>query len=412
MSHRITPAALAGLLLLAACGERDLAAPAPPAPGAATAARADLTVTEETRQLEGLARRLAIALGDPAFRARFRARLEASPFREGKLHLQRTLAADGRAELLALARLNGESESVADSVQRVTQALEVYLPVPAHRRAGRGESRLLVATAARDGDIPVAFDLQGGRHYLDPTRPPQTPVLAVVPIETDFDAPGAGGNAICAPPECTSGGGGGGAPPPPASVVGPGLYMTKASFVQDFEGWLKGSPEFEIQILGQKGTSDSLSKYQCSGEHQPAPYRWDGGTSWTGSVLLFSQPQINAYHATHPGETFRIVAMEDDDTACEMKIDEDRWAQFVGTIGPLYQDFTGAIDSGGVKKYLAAGRSLRDFLTAVAGVIKTNDDLIGNAMEDRVVGEYHANYNWILRADDNVTNGWIKLEMK
>src|SRR5690606_7981423 len=135
MSHRITPAALAGLLLLAACGERDLAAPATPAPGPATAARADLTVTEETRQLEGLARRLAIALGDPAFRARFRARLEASPFREGKLHLQRTLAADGRAELLALARLNGESESTADSVQRATQALEAYLPVPAHRRA-------------------------------------------------------------------------------------------------------------------------------------------------------------------------------------------------------------------------------------------------------------------------------------
>src|SRR5690606_7206009 len=145
-------------------------------------------VTEETRQLEGLARRLAIALGDPAFRARFRARLEASPFREGKLHLQRTLAADGRAELLALARLNGESESTADSVQRATQALEAYLPVPAHRRAWRGDSRLLVATAARDGDLPVAFDLQGGRHYLDPTRPPQTPVLAVVPVETDFDA--------------------------------------------------------------------------------------------------------------------------------------------------------------------------------------------------------------------------------
>lgn len=410
MSHRITPAALAGLLLLAACGERDPAAPATPAPGAAPAVRADLTVTDETRQLEGLARRLAIALGDPSFRARFHARLEASPYREGKLHLQRTLLADGRAELSALARLNGERESLSDSVQRATRALEVYLPVPGHRRQWRGDTRLLVATAARDGDIPVAFDLNGGRHYLDPTRPPQTPVLAVVPVETDFDAPGVGGNAVCTPPECTSGGGG--PPPPPPNLVSPGLYMTKASFVQDFESWLKGSPEFEVQVLGRKGVTDSLSKYQCAGEHQPAPYRWDGGTSWTGSVLLFSQAQISAYHASNPAETFRIVAMEDDDTACEMKIDEDRWARFVGTIGPLYQDFTGAIDSGTVKKYVLAGRSLRDFLAAAAGVIKTNDDLIGNAMEDRVVGEYHTNFNWILRADDNVTNGWIKLEMK
>src|SRR6266699_158040 len=60
-------------------------------------------------------------------------------------------------------------------------------------------------------------------------------------------------------------GGGGGTigdvtpPPPPA----PGLYMTKSHFVQDFEGWLKGSPEFEVHILGQKGASDSLYDYQC-----------------------------------------------------------------------------------------------------------------------------------------------------
>src|SRR5438132_3275293 len=54
-----------------------------------------------------------------------------------------------------------------------------------------------------------------------------------------------------------------------------GLYMTQAHFVDDFEGWLKGAPEFEVHVLGQKGQSDSLTDYQCAGEKQPAPYYFD-----------------------------------------------------------------------------------------------------------------------------------------
>jgi hypothetical protein len=153
-------------------------------------------------------------------------------------------------------------------------------------------------------------------------------------------------------------------------------------------------------------------KYQCSGEHQGSPYYWDGGTDWTGNVMLFSSAEIASYKSAHPGEVFRIVAMEDDDTSCEMRIDPNRWAAFVGTIGPLYHDITGAVDTGGVKRYLAAAQGLRKFLSKLASWIKSNDDLIGNAMEDKVVGEYHSGYNWILRADNNVTNGWVNLQMQ
>ena len=84
----------------------------------------------------------------------------------------------------------------------------------------------------------------------------------------------------------------------------------------------------------------------------------------------------------------------------------------MGTIGPLYQDVTGAIDSGTVKKVVRGATSLHKFLAALASWIKSNDDLIGNAMEDRIVHEYHTGFNWILRADNNVTNGWIALQMK
>ena len=34
----------------------------------------------------------------------------------------------------------------------------------------------------------MAYDTRGRRWRLDPRTPPATPVLAVVPVETDFDA--------------------------------------------------------------------------------------------------------------------------------------------------------------------------------------------------------------------------------
>lgn len=407
MFRKFLPWSLSTTLALGACageGSPPEATAPPPSPSLT------LSVTPETNRLEGVARRLARALADSAFRARFHARLQASPYPEGKLHLQRTFGGANRGELRAMSKLNTESEAVTDSILSRAQPLEVYLPVPSHRAQWQGGTRLLVATAARDGDLPVAYDLGGNRHLLDPTRPPDTPVLAVVPVETDFDRPPAQVIAVCSPdqPDCGAAGGGGGG----NLVATPGLYMTLAHFNGDFEGWLKGSPEFEIHVMGQKGSSDSLTKYQCAGEHQSGGYYWDGGTNWSGNVLLFSQAEINAYHTAHPGETFRLVALEDDDTSCQIKVDPNRWATFVGSIGPLYKDMTGAIDSGSVKKYLAAGKSLRKFLAAIANLIKTSDDLIGNAMEDKIVGEYHPGYNWILRADDNVTNGYINLQMR
>ena len=49
----------------------------------------------------------------------------------------------------------------------------------------------------------------------------------------------------------------------------------------------------------------------------------------------------------------------------------------------------------------------------MAGLIKTNDDLIGNAVEDKVVGDFsHIGFNWIVKGDNNVTNGWLDLQMK
>jgi hypothetical protein len=416
MQSRLT-LPLAAALVLTACADNTSERP-PTAPGSTLRPGAALEVSLETARLEGVARRMALALSQPGFRQRLFARLAASPYREHKLSFRRTVEADQKADIIAMARAAGEPVEVTDSVVRAAPALEIYLPVPEHRDAWRGDDRLLVATAARDKEVPVAYDLSGGRHLLDPSQPPLTPVLAVVPAETDFDTPSPSFLTAClSETDCGGGGGGGGgggstSPSTNPASPPPGLYMTSARFNDDFEGWLKGSPEFEIHVMGQKGATDSLVKLRCAGEHQSSPYRWDGGTTWSGSVMLISQPDLDAFHAAHPGESVRIIALEDDDTACEMKVDRDRWLDLVGSIGPVYRDITGAIDSGSVSRYISAARSVRNFLASVAGLIKTNDDLIGNAIKDDVAGQYKAGYNWVVKGKSTTTNGWLKLEMK
>src|SRR5438552_11752442 len=89
----------------------------------------------------------------------------------------------------ALRQIASESgvseESIAEQAKAAIE-LEVYIPVPAHRASWTGDENILVATALTDDDPPIAFDAHGRRQVLDPKAPPTTPVLAVVPVETDF----------------------------------------------------------------------------------------------------------------------------------------------------------------------------------------------------------------------------------
>ena len=285
--------------------------------------------------------------------------------------------------------------------------LEMYLPVPEHRRAWTGGDDVLVATAVADHAAPVAFDVRGNRTLLDPERPPATPVIAVVPVETDFSvAP----NLIPCLAYCGGGGGGGPMPPP----VTPGLYMTKSHFVDDFEGWLKGSPEFEVHILGQKGQTDSLTDYQCAGEKQPTPYYFDqNGLDWSGSVLLFSKVQLDAYNAAHPGQNVRVFVVEDDDTACEIKANRDLLGNLLKAVDGANKALSAGNDSSSIAgKYFKRASAFQKLWAAIASFFNTNDELVGTAVEDVVVGISYPGYNWIVKGENNATNGWLALSMK
>ncbi len=393
--------AVAALLLIAACSDRTVTPPSE-APVAAIAANA--------RRPEALAKMVAKGLKNPAFRAYLKAQLDASPYREHKLQFETFLAANGSRALGEIAVENGTTKETVGTQAKAAIALEVYFPVPAHRAAWTGDEQVLVATAVTDDDPPIAFDPDGRRQVLDPTTPPAIPVLALVPVETDFSQRPA--RVI----ECTDDCGGTSGdvtPPPPPPPPAPGLYMTKSHFVQDFEGWLKGSPEFEVHILGQKGQTDSLTDYQCAGEHAGGPYTFDqNDLDWSGRVLLFSKAQIDQYNATHPDKNVRVFVVEDDDTACEIKTDPNRFQTLVYAVDSAYEQLTSGNDSSTVlRKYFARAQSVYSIWQALASLIRTNDDLVGNAVEDPVLETSYPGFNWFVKGDKNVTNGWINLIM-
>lgn len=400
MCHYTSRTTVLALVLGAlACSDR----PPGTAPDAASGEPAILSTAARP---ELLARSLALALGDPAFRAHVKAELDRSPFREHKLSFQRFLAAgrgSGGGALAAMAR--GTGLAAADLARTAERAipLEMYLPVPEHRSAWTGDTNLLVATAIADHDPPVAFDLQGNRRVLDPERPPATPVIALVPVETDFTAaPAKIGGLFPWPPF----------PPPPPAV--PGLYMTQAHFVDDFEGWLKGGPEFEVHVLGQKGQTDSLTDYQCAGEKQPGPYYFDqNALDWSGNVLLFSKAQLDAYNAAHPGQNVRVFVVEDDDTACEIKANRDIMGNLFKAVDGAYKAVTAGNDSSNtIAKLFKRANAFQKLWAAVASFFNTNDELVGTAVEDAVVGISYPGYNWIVKGENNATNGWLNLGVK
>ncbi|HEX4634352.1 MAG TPA: hypothetical protein VH163_10980 [Gemmatimonadales bacterium] len=357
---------------------------------------------------EWLAQRVALALGNPGFRAYVWAQIQHSPIREHKLQFQRFLAVANWRALKTIAQVNGDSDDAVLAQGAQAQPLEFYMPVKSHLASWHADENVLVATAVADHDAPVAFDTKGRRYVLDAEHPPETPVLALVPVETDFDSPPA--RIQCTPTTC---GDGGGSPlqPPPA-----GLYM-KAAHIPDagqFEGWLKGDPEFEVHILGQMGTTDQLTDYQCAGEHAGGPYYYDQNTDdWWGDVLLFSQDQLTAYKARHPGQGVRVFLVEDDDQACELRMDTDRVHAMMLSIDSAYALLTGGRDStvSKLNKVFHYARVGQDLLSALASFINSNDDPVGNAVQDAVVGQYYPGYNWFIKADHNITKGWIDLEM-
>jgi hypothetical protein len=393
MSRTTRFMALAAALTLAGCTDRT-------SPDLATeTAQASRDTPAAAR--ERMAQRIAVALADDRFRAQLKQDLDRSPVREGKLHLQRYLSSSHARATSDIAHSTSESNAAIELDARRAQPLELYLPVPAHRAAWSGDDHILVATTGDERQPPVAFSPKGERFVLSPTSPPDIPVLVLVPVETDFDQVARG-------PQLQGSPSGGGSTPPP------GLYMTNSHLVETFESWVKGAPEIEVHMLGQAGTTDSLTSYSCAAEPASGYYHFDQNSlDWSGSVLLINQTQLNNYKSAHPGQNLRVFIVEDDDTSCQIKTDPARFSNLVKAVEAAYPMFTGGRDStGNLQRIWKRANAIQRLIKALASLIKTNDELVGNAVESTVVGESYPNSNWIVKGDNNKTNGWIRLVMK
>lgn len=401
------------LLLFAAACSAGSESPTTPldAPAEARHPAANLDAAREH-----LARQVARALQQQDFRSYVRQALDTSSVDEGKLAVDQFLQANGGRGARSLRTADSASIDAAGAAAH----LEMYFPVPAHRAAWRADDHLLVGTIGADGTIPVAFNVAGERVALDPDVPPDIPVLAVVPRETDFAAVHRHSVSFATCTDCDgggdggaagggSGGGGGG-----STSIMPGLYLTQSHLNDKFESWLKGAPEIEISVLGQKGSTDSLTTYQCINERGVYPYNFNqDDKDWSGSALLMSQSQLDNFKAAHPGQALRLFFVEDDDTPCVMKASQTDLKAIIQAVDALVKGLAGGSDVttwyGKVWKYLPVVQQL---VSLGSSLIKTNDDLIGNAVEDITTTERHAGYNWIIKGKNAETTGYISLEMR
>jgi hypothetical protein len=428
---RVAVPLLAAAALLSACSDRqDATAPVPTVDARAARSSAMETVT----------RALAGSLADQAVRDRVRDDLRDSPFREHKVPLQAYLTGSGGHLLDAMAAHSGKTGAELLRLVGQMPAMEFYMPVESQRDTWAATPDVMVAYQLTESDAPIAYDVSGTRTVLSPTAAPSRPVLTLVPVETNFDHPytGArlenrfshGGKTIgtyvpdirttviapeCDPmdPTCGAGGGGdgGGTYTPPS-----GLYMNLSSIGDLGEAWTKGSPEIEVIVLGPDAINLNAHELTCAGEHSSgARYFNQDNNTWSGSVLIMTPQQVTDYHFfdADPGEKpFVIQLWEDDDAPCVIKTNKDLAAlansAYNSGMG-IYHKVYGPTACG-TQCQLGVLQGIVSFIRSVGGLISTNDDFIGSAIERNTISNPgYTGYSHILitNADGSSRNGAV-----
>ena len=307
--------------------------------------------------------------------------------------------------LAGVAAENGESESQVEE-DLTAGSLEVYLPVVEHRSHWRGTDDILVATSLKDGDVPIAFDVRGRRRQLDRHTPPTSPVLAMVPSETDFAGPAT--KATCTPETCPSEGGGGTVPPAPR-----GIYLTQASIIDLHEDWLRGSPEVEAMFMGPLSDTTKMNVIACANESASSPryYNQDQG-AWSGSVLIADSSQLERVRAAYPPGTpwnlvrFTVAFWEDDTGRCQIATTSNSWKNkliaagltVLGGTVVLTTDWTQPIDTEAWPFIVQLPLGLLGLIGTIGG----NDDFIGSLVNRTVWNPVHP--------DDVVTTNQVILD--
>jgi hypothetical protein len=321
------------LLVAAACADDPTTPPRAPAP-ATSAVRADAAAEAQLPALRELAQLVALGMREPTARAAFRHASAGSPVKEGKLHLATFLRSPhGKPLLIALSRAAGErpgggpkSESQVLALLDALPALELYLPVDAHRDRWQGESDVLVAAQLGESGEVIGFDVTGSPVAIDERVAPTTPTVAIVPAESfepsgqprrrdvvrGTDAGGGAGPAVRSADATT-------APSAVAAAqVYEGIWITEIHIPNEsrYEPWYRGDPEYEMRI--ERSNTTPRAAMVCTGAQSIEPYAWNmDGTDYYSDWLQAQSYELGT------NVPFVLSVWEDDDTPCKVVQDKD-----------------------------------------------------------------------------------------
>jgi hypothetical protein len=448
MHRKKFAAVLCTTLLVFGCSDSEKSAsPVGPSPRPAPNAVASADTAAERATLQELTRLVALSLQDEGLRQRIKADMRESRFtHEHKLQFSSYIHGRSGGILLAkMAKESGKSREEILALLAQVRPLEFYMPVKAQRENWRGGADLLVGSLVEDHEAPTVYTLRGDRVRMGADEVPSIPAMALVPVETNFNRPldtryrnrnDEGGQTIgtyayyeqCelqaydssgpgdATVNCGGGGGGytgGGTTTDPWASRATGVYATILNIDSDFEGAFKGSPEFEIHLQAPVSDPTVAEDLRCAGAEAP-DYRsrfdyGDNGNNYSGAILVADsaqQAQFRARYGTSVGMNF--IFWEDDDTACAIKANEDRFKNMMTTIAQNYGTVNSAIQNWMTQSILSAVPALQNIISAVASWLKSNDDLVGSAVEMSCSRDY-TTFNYTIK-DGTTTVGCVQLK--
>jgi len=446
-------AVLCTSLLVFGCSDVEksaspVAATSRPAPNAVASA----DTAAERAILQELTRTVALALQDQGLRQRVKADMRESRItREHKLHFSNYVQGRSGGILLAkMAKESGKSREEILAMLSQVRPLEFYMPGKAKRESWRGGEDLLVGSLVADHEVPAVYTLRGERVRIGADEEPSVPTLALVPVETLFDQPldtryqnqnDLGGEAIgtyayygdCeleqpvlysagAPGDATvncggyTGGGsytGGGTTTDPWASRVTGLYVTTLNIDDDYEGFLKGDPDFEIHLQAPVNNPSVAEDIRCAGEKAydiRSRFDYDNnGSNFNGAILVADSGQMARFRAAY-GTTvgMSVIFWENDGTACQIEADEGRFTKMMTTVAQNYGKVNAAIQNWQTKSILDALPAIQNIISAIVAWLNTTDDLLGSAVEMSCYRDY-TTFNYSIK-DGTTTTGCVQLK--
>jgi hypothetical protein len=281
--------------------------------------------------------------------------------------------------------------------------LEMYLPVPQHRKAWKGASDLVVvAFIETDEEIRArggytGYTTTGESVFIPLGKVPTRPVLAVYPVETRFDFSGE------EPPVLTSNLAA--APPVGPNIIFPPdqpIYYCNSRNTLDttvqicdivinnigqYEEFLRGSPELSILTravtVNASNVPVSWVNIGCNNEDQPSPSFLNSDSDhWSGRATIASRAAFQNQQAA--GKRIFIMLWEDDNgSKCDFEPEGTTnptnvsWATMMRlAVIPTLSGIADGLDGNPVGWLVAVG------FGALSGIFQmfanSGDDLIGS----------------------------------